>query len=183
MRFLRNQEIVNAANDKIIELGLRRTAGYITDIVIAMIWSCLLGDIRVGILWEISYSVLRIYAGGYHATTEKRCKVMTFVSTLLCIYMCFMIPPLDIIIAGEMICLIGIIMLSPVAHVNKPLNYREKRVYKIYSIVILAIECIVIMIFWILHEKRYAVTVWVGECLVLLGMIVALHADRRSPIT
>lgn len=55
---------VNESNDKIIELGLHRMKSTFISVVFSLIVSWLMGDIIVGLLFELTYIPIRIYAGG-----------------------------------------------------------------------------------------------------------------------
>ena len=81
MKLLRNEGFVNEHNDQILLLGVHKICGALTDLLAAIIWSLVLGDVFVGILFEMSYSLLRIYTGGYHASSERVCKILTYSST------------------------------------------------------------------------------------------------------
>ena len=66
---LRQMNLMNDNNGKILETGLERLKSNILIFLFVLIVSTYMGNIVIGILFEINYSILRIYAGGYHAKT------------------------------------------------------------------------------------------------------------------
>lgn len=169
----RNAGLVNSDNDQIILLGVRRICGALTDLFIAMLWSLILGNIFVGILFEVCYSILRIYAGGYHASSERKCKYLTYASTLICILFIFKASiegyGMHCLVAG-LVCLI--VWNAPVENKNKPLSEKEKKVYKRYSMVISFVEMGLYLIFILIDMTVYARTVCVAILLVAIGVVV-----------
>lgn len=67
---LRQMNLMNDNNGKILETGLERLKSNILIFLFVLIVSTYMGNIVIGILFEINYSILRIYAGGYHAKHE-----------------------------------------------------------------------------------------------------------------
>lgn len=75
---------VNESNDKIIELGLQRMKSTFTSIAFSAIVSWLMGDVIVGLLFELTYIPIRIYAGGYHASSKRRCECLSYAKLIDC---------------------------------------------------------------------------------------------------
>lgn len=175
----RNAGLVNSENDKIILLGVRRIGGALTDLFIAMLWSLIWGDVFVGILFEVCYSVLRIYAGGYHASSERICKYLTYASTLISILIIFKAGIDGYVmhcLVAALVCLI--VWNAPVENKNKPLSEKEKKIYKRYCIVISFIEMGLYLIFILINMTVYARTVCIAILLVAIGVIV----EKKSSI-
>ena len=83
VNYFRSLGLVDDSNDKIIKYGLRRVCLFLTDFAIILLLSYLLGNIWVGILFELAYSLLRIYAGGFHASKETYCFVLSYSSIII----------------------------------------------------------------------------------------------------
>lgn len=56
---------VNESNNKIVMLGLQRIKNLAADILIVSLVSWIMGNVFIGIIFEIIYIPLRIYAGGF----------------------------------------------------------------------------------------------------------------------
>ena len=125
------QGYVNESNNKIIELGLQRMKSTFTSIIFSAIVSWLMGDVIVGLLFELTYIPIRIYAGGYHASSKRRCECLSYGSLLLCMILIFYVPMKMEIIHVLLVFSGGIILLqSPIESSNKRLNSVEKKVYR-----------------------------------------------------
>lgn len=172
IELFRNAGLINSENDQIVLLGVRRICGALTDLVIATTWSLILGDIFVGILFEICYSILRIYAGGYHASSARVCKWLTYTSTLTSILIVFKVDISGFILHSLVVlfvCLIG--FNAPVENENKPLNGTEKKVYKRQCIAISLGEIGLYTFFEIMGLTVYARTVCIAIVMVAIGVI------------
>lgn len=172
IELFKNAGLINSENDQIVLLGVRRICGAVTDLIIATVWSLILGDIFVGLLFEISYSILRIYAGGYHASSAKMCKWLTYISTLICILIIFMVNVDGIILhslVAFFICLIGV--NAPIENENKPLSKMEKKVYKRKCIAISLGELGLYAFFTVMELAVYARTLCIAIIMVAIGVI------------
>lgn len=170
---LREQGYINDTNDKIISTGLKRLKNLLIDIIFSLLIGLLLGDPLAGLLFELSYSIIRIYAGGYHASTERICIWLTYISTLLCIVLIFYLP----LIPTAMHILLGmsivvLVLLSPVENANKPLGTREKKVYRQKCLFLMLLEVLLYFVFVLVHASLYAKAVCFALAMIALGQIV-----------
>lgn len=169
---LRAQGYVNDSNDKIVALGLRRLGSMLCDIAFSLLLGLLLGDFLAGLLFELSYSIIRIYAGGYHASTERMCMWLTYISTLLCIVLIFCFPFMPVIMYTLLgLSAVTLLIFSPIENANKPLSNREKKVYRKKSLFILLIEILLYLVFVWNHATLYGKAVCFALVLVALGQI------------
>lgn len=176
---LREQGFVDDTNDKIISVGLQRLKSLLIDIIFSLLLGFLLGDPWAGLLFELSYSIIRIYAGGYHASTERICMWLTYISTFLCIVLIFYSP----IVPSIMHLLIGLsvmmlIIFSPVENANKPLGKREKKVYRQKCLFLTLLEIILYILFVYNNALLYARAISFALAMVALGQ-VADFIQRR----
>lgn len=148
MQILQEQGYVDASNDKIILLGLQRTKALIEDIIFAIVIGFFMGNAFAGVLFEISFSVNRMYTGGYHAKSKKICNVISKSNTIMCLIIAFFCP-----INEEILCVtiifsaFTILKLSPIESENKKVSDNEKRVYKHKSIVIIMLTILMCALF------------------------------------
>ena len=171
---LQEQGYVNGTNDKIVSTGLKRLKSLLCDIAFSLL---------VGLLFELSYSIVRIYAGGYHASTERICIWLTYISTLLCIVLIFYLPLIPIamnILLG--ISIVVLFVYSPVENANKPLNQREKEVYRKKCLFTMLLEALLYFVFLLARAPLYAKAVCFALAMVALGQIVDClqHISKRQ---
>lgn len=168
------QGYVNESNDKIIELGLQRIKSTFASIAFSAIVSWLMGDMKVGLLFELTYIPIRIYAGGYHASNKKKCEYLSYGSLLLCMILIFYVP-MKMEIMHLLLLLSGMIIffLAPVESVNKRLNSGEKKVYRCKSIIYLMIMVFVYGFLVRMDKLLYMKTVMYSVCLVAVGLFIS----------
>ncbi|HBV81316.1 MAG TPA: hypothetical protein DEB74_00665 [Lachnospiraceae bacterium] len=138
MQILQEQGYVDASNDKIILLGLQRTKAFIEDMIFAIVLGFFLGNVFAGVLYEISFSVNRMYTGGYHASSRKMCNIISKGNTIICLIAAFVCPINEIVLC----ILVGssavtIFWLSPIENENKKINDVERMIYRHRSILIM----------------------------------------------
>lgn len=174
LEWLYAQGYINESNDKIIELGLQRMKSTFTSIAFSAIVSWLMGDVIVGLLFELTYIPIRIYAGGYHASSKKRCECLSYGSLLLYMTLIFYVP-VNVEIMHVLLIFYGgiILLLSPVESPNKRLNGVEKKVYRRKSIIYLVIAVFVYALMLKIGKELYAKTVMYSICLVAIGLYVS----------
>jgi len=83
------------------------------------------------------YGMIRKHAGGYHACTRGRCNVISICIVLLIVSLnCleYSIIPVWIMCIVVIMLSFGIIHISPVEAINKPLNFEEKKKNKISTL-------------------------------------------------
>ena len=151
-----NDYIIRAADiseeDKdIIKYGLRQLPLILSAIFSFIMIAIVIGKMGESVLYIAAFCSIRVYAGGYHASTQLRCyaiSVFTVVDSLL------IIKYMNI---NDMICICSIILLcvviaffSPVQDLNKPLDDIERKVYKKRAIVIMVGWCIFSILLFIL---------------------------------
>ena len=91
------------------------------------------GIVLESIVFYIMFSVIRGYAGGVHASTERACMISTSLSLLTCtaamkvciVYSLFVLPIIMLALST-----ISIIALSPLDTKEKRLSEEEKKVYR-----------------------------------------------------
>ena len=166
------QGYVNESNNKIIELGLQRMKSTFTSIIFSAIVSWLMGDVVIGLLFELTYIPIRIYAGGYHASSKKKCEYLSYGSLLLCMILIFYVP-LKVEIMHVLLLLSGgiILLQSPIESPNKRLNSVEKKIYRRKSIMYLVIVVFVYVLMIGMNKMLYTRTVMYSICLVAVGLI------------
>lgn len=121
----------------------------------------------VGMLLEtfvfiISYSTLRVYAGGYHAKTRLRCYGISWLMILFVLLFAKFCPNQIVFAVSIVISLpsyIIVFLLSPVDNINKPLDDLEIHYYRIKTRIILSVELIISVILLFIHLMQISLIV------------------------
>lgn len=171
--------MVNESNNMILKTGITRLENLLLDFLFASILSGILGNFLVGILFEFCYMVLRIYAGGYHASTPRKCLCFTYGSTLACMIIIFILPMTKYIFAVLIAVFIGTIFLTtPIQNENKPLCNTEKKVYHRNSVCIVVAETGLFALLVLWEKHLYAKTVFVSMALVTTGLLMEIAKKK-----
>lgn len=161
---------------EIYRYGIQQGLIIILNLITIMAIGALFRMLWQAIVFIIAFIPLRIYAGGYHAKTYIHCYVFSIIlmSTMLLVMRCSELSNLTCGLLS-VISSLFIIILSPVEDSNKPLDARERQVYRkrIYWITILELFCAVLS--WLLHcyslLKCMSFTLVVMCFILILGLI------------
>lgn len=92
------------------------------------------------LVFYCSFILIRKFAGGYHAKTPMRCYIFSVITSVVALYLIKLIGYSNsvyyyIFVTIEILCVVFIMIASPLDNENKPLNAKEKKIFKILSIV------------------------------------------------
>jgi accessory gene regulator B len=110
------------------------------------------------IIFILFFSVLRSYAGGYHAKTHIECMVLSF-----CIFMISALSSTYLAEYGEIILISGILLsvtmvffLAPAESENKPLSKKQRAKYKkISRIIVILLSVSAVCLYFIRDAAGY----------------------------
>ena len=123
-----------------VQQGITLLLNILTTIVIALVcgelWQCM--------VFMLSFVLPRRYAGGYHAKTPLRCYIYSN-ALIFAVLLIIKFFTLGIFICGSLSVISGAIIffLSPVEAANKPLDEKERTVYRNRARVILVILLVI----------------------------------------
>ena len=136
--------------------AIEQSANVLTTVVIGISFGLLLESI----VFLVSFSMVRMYAGGYHCKSAIHCYFMSS-GIIVAVLAIVKFTPMEYIIPISVIALLlsvpVILKLAPVGTVNRPLDAMEQKHYRKKTISHLGIECcaILIMFFVELHTMAY----------------------------
>lgn len=125
-----------------------------TVIVLGLVFNLL----TESLVFYFSFIAIRKFAGGYHAKTPTRCYVFSVISSIIMLCLIKYANSVGniftyLLIIFELLCVVLIILMSPLDTENNPLNSYEKKWYKTLAVLISA--CIfIISLFCVLTELR-----------------------------
>lgn len=171
-------DIVKESDYELYRFGLKQLYNFIFDTLLTLMIGGLLNMFAESILYSASYIPLRKYAGGYHAPNTRICfiaSVMMMLVSLLLIK--FIEIPTDISSYIMFISSFILFIKAPVESRNKPLNEKEKRVFKRRTHIILIIECILFIMCLSAANLNFS------DCVVIAvtgSAILSLSDDGKS---
>lgn len=151
----------------------------ISDLML-IIGGLIIGHLPEVILWAISFTILRVNLGGYHAPTHFLCILSSTVLGLLstCVNPLWIrFPYAAMGILGFSIIVVALI--APVLHINRPIPLPEQKKIKKRAVFIIVIEIIFIFLF---HKAKFVSASFVSGLVfaVLLGIIGYFFNPKES---
>lgn len=116
---------------------------------ICLILGLFLGCILECIIFYIAFNLLRKYSGGFHASTETRCFI---ISTLSIFCSVVFISKMEFIVSNIWFTILlfitstVIVIFSPLDTKEKPISKDERKKYRKYSLIVLGIMLIVCIV-------------------------------------
>lgn len=167
--------IISKSNRTLYEYGLRQMFAAILNILTMLLIGFIMGLAVPAMVYTIAYIPLRVYAGGYHASTPQRC--WAFSAIMLWIALCIVkyTPQMYfwVITTLSLIACIVVFLLSPVEDRNKRLDEKEHHVYHIRAIVVMTIEAVAAILLFVFHFKQFVLVLEIAWCslavMLLLG--------------
>lgn len=125
-----------------------------TVIVLGLVFNLLTGSL----VFYLSFIAIRKFAGGYHAKTPTRCYVFSVISSIIMLCLIKYANSVGniftyLLIIFELLCVVLIILMSPLDTENNPLNSYEKKWYKTLAVLI-SVCIFIISLFCVLTELR-----------------------------
>lgn len=110
------------------------------------------------LVFYFSFIAIRKFAGGYHAKTPSRCYVFSVISSIIMLCLIKYANSVGniftyLLIIFELLCVVLIILMSPLDTENNPLNSYEKKWYKTLAVLI-SVCIFIISLFCVLTELR-----------------------------
>lgn len=176
--FLWSKNPKSCPDIKILQYGIEITLITLLQILSVMILSVLFADIFYAFIYLLFYIPIRIYSGGYHASTHLGCFSITNLLFLNIILITKFIPDsyckiISIIII--LICFPIIFFFTPIINPNNPISPSKKTKYKFISrIYILAESIITILISLIFTIDIYVLVASLSIANVAFLMVVSI---------
>ncbi len=183
--YFRTIGCVDDRNEQIIAYGLKRLINTVVDFIFCLTLAGILGNWLVGVIFEIAYYPLRIYAGGYHAPTPRACLYLSYFSAIASLLYIFLAPvPVVFSIGIAVLSVLIVIVCSPVESPNKPLYPEERIYYRKKCIIITIIELLIFCIFMFMHCFLFMQALSVSLFMVAIGQaggLLAREKEHRNP--
>ncbi len=148
-RILIKHSAIENEDEELYTYGFFILLSQILYFVITVAIGIVFNIIIESIVFYIAFLFIRKYAGGYHASTEARCEILTSLSIVVCLFVIKLSEiyniqiPLLIISYLSAVCIFA---LCPLDTPEKPLNEKERKHFRLISRIILFIICILITI-------------------------------------
>lgn len=145
-----NEEF-NEGDRELYIYGFFMLFSHLFFLTLTIFYGFLFGIIFESIVFHVIFTVLRGYAGGVHASTEKVCTLSTSLSLLFCVALIRMLDAISTIFIPALMLISSmaiIFMLSPLDSNEKPLTEDEKSFYRkkscIFSVLVFSVAVIML---------------------------------------
>ncbi len=167
----------------IIVYGLYSAIEQSISVITAMILGFMFGLTIEVVIFMISYTFIRTYAGGYHCKKAVNCYLMSsgIIASVLGIIK--VIPSEFILVAGVITLVISIPIIykfAPMETPTKPLDEEERIHYRKKALFNLSVECLLVVVLFILDFNNFAFTICLGivvTAVVLILQIVIVYIE------
>lgn len=135
------------------------------------------------LVFFVSYKILRKFTGGIHSSKFSVCYIISVFSNVMFLISIQHLQEIEVsknvYIIVVMCLLILISFLSPVSDSNKPLSKKETNVYKIISITISIVLCVIAgIILRFAHQyERYAAVIIMAVLLDVILLVIGGAKD------
>lgn len=175
------EQMSEKEREEIIRYGIKRGTVIFASTLITVLIGWILGIIWQGIIFWMSLSMLRKYAGGYHADTEKRCYVISFIVVVVSLFCIKLINYSEAWgIALQMLSLLVILFLAPVENKNHILDKDEKRKYGIKTKAMVIFICALYVYFYVLDKTGILISMEMACGVVAFSLIAGYEKNKRG---
>lgn len=171
-------------NEKdLYQYGLSEGITIIQNILYTLLIGILFGHIIETITFLCFYILLRSFAGGYHAETEKSCfwysillvVIVEIIFTAMHYEQCFLKKLIVLAIASAII-----LCFSPLESINKPISESEKRKFKkiIFKVLLIGIVILLLSNAFTMNEIESGIIM--GIIIEALLLIIGKFKQKRT---
>lgn len=185
VKCLLKQSDIKDDEQDLYQYGFFILLSQILYLIIACIIGILLGAFFESIIFYIAFQFIRRYAGGYHASTETRCEVMSTLSILVCLVVIRLSKTYDFQFALLVVSIASaacIAVLCPLDTPEKPLSEKEFKYFRKISWLILSVISLVVTISYFVRLKWLQIF-FVPCCLSLILESLLLTAGKVKKLT
>lgn len=147
-----NRDVISSENKELYDYGFFILLSQILYFIIALIFGIIFNVLLQSVVFYIAFQFIRKYAGGYHASTEGRCEIMSTLSILACIVMIWLSRSYDfplLLFCISLVAVLVIALLCPLDTPEKPLSNKELKYFRKISWLILFIIAALIVVSYI----------------------------------
>lgn len=174
--------VIDEKETGIYEYGLTILIYSLVNLATILVIGGLLGCIPESICYTVCYIILRKFTGGYHAKTPHTCYLFSTLMFLASLYIIRAGLVNVYLLVGVVILTIGCSFILPIDTENKRLSVKEKKVYRLISLIVFLLEVSIGMIaykfqFRMLYDS-VVVAIFCCELLVIVGHLYNRSRDR-----
>ena len=172
-----NKGVISSDEEEVCTYGLFMVFSHISLFIVTLIFGLILKCSLESVLFYIQFQVIRRYGGGYHASAELRCNILSALSMFACVWLTKMLDINKALIVLLIITAISagvIVWLCPVDTKEKPLSNAEYRRFRRMTIGVVFVFIAAIVILTALGQKHWIIP----SCLSIILESILLFAGK-----
>lgn len=139
--FLLSKNCFEKDNLNIYVYGTELVISSMIGAMIVFLLSVLTNSLLTGLLFYLSFNMLRAYTGGLHCKTYLKCNITFAVVFMTCLITDYFVKTvyfrINLLMLIVVLTFVTIVVLSPVENPNKPIEDKDRKKYRIISLLIL----------------------------------------------
>lgn len=168
---------------EVYRYGFEITISSLLNIILVLCCGLIIGDMLASVVYLFVFIFLRLFAGGYHATSYLRCNTVMVVAFLLTyvLYRTLIWLNTDIRILEAILLVNGlpIIIFAPVKKSHKELTPKKAKRFRVISIAIyICLSALALTAF--LFEIQYGTLIIITLTAVSVMILVEIFMQRRG---
>ena len=174
-------QIVSKQDVPIYQYGLKMLLLKVVYIASFIIYALLVGALKETILFLITYSLLRSYSGGYHASSILKCYIVSLSTVISNSVLCKVSITGNLFKADIVLLILSsifIFLFSPVDNHEKQLDNLEKKVYG-YRAKICVVCCFTLFIVFNMLNITQTMAIAVNNAVVLESVMMILGMKKN----
>ncbi|NLP30720.1 MAG: accessory gene regulator B family protein [Clostridiales bacterium] len=175
--------VVPSEDKDIYVYGVGQGIVLLVNLISVIIIGLLLGMVWQSLVFILAYIPIRSYAGGYHASTQLRCYILSN-AVVVAVLIAIRLVPWNgyACLSVTIFSIITIILLAPVEDLNKPLREIEIKVFRKLTRIILVILLVIALILWY-FAKQFSICVIIALLVVAIMLILGVIKNVRCKHT
>ncbi len=138
LKFLLDSNVIEdtAWEKEYYQYGIEITISSILNIVLIMAIGTVFHSVIESIIFLMLFIPIRQYTGGFHANSYFKCNLffsISYMTVLMVYYATFSFLSINIITLISFLCVLIILIICPVEHVNKPIPKDRRKSHKIIA--------------------------------------------------
>lgn len=172
-------DIISEADEEVYSYGIYQFIMLLLNLVTSFLLGLLFQLLIPCIVLNISYILIRINAGGYHADSPLKCYVNStiIIAVLLAIIKWILFHPIILVVIFTVASIV-IWFTAPVETENNPLDETEINVYRKRSRFILLMEIIIFIALIICKQYLFAEIIALGISTESVMLLMGLAKNR-----
>lgn len=141
IEFFVSNDLIKNEDKELYEYAVNIILSSLIHIATVMIIGLCFNLFIESLVFYFSFIAIRKFAGGYHAKTPVRCYLFSFASNIIILCLVKWLSSINtlfifIFIIFELLCVVLILLISPLDTENNPLTGQEKKMYRMLTSII-----------------------------------------------